>query len=361
MPPKKKKDKLPAITQLPSGAYRTQIYLGKDPATGKKIVESFSDPDYQTVVRWAMDRMRDREQSAELRKTPGKMTLGEAIDAYIAVKSSVLSPSTIKNYKAFRRTGMQHLMSVPLQRISQSDLQAAINMEATHLAAKTVRNHHAIVTSVLAVYRPDFKPTTTLPQKVKPDIVVPTDAEISALFSAVKDTEMEIPVTIAACCGLRRSEICGFKWSDVNFDKETLTIHTALVLDENLEYVEKGTKTTASKRTVPLMPQPLAALRTAYERTSPNNSDRITDLSPNIISQRFTKILERAEIRHFRFHDLRHYVVSVLLYLNVPKKYIADYVGHENENMIDQVYGHIMQDKKATFTDRLAEYLSKLS
>ena len=170
MPPKKKKDKLPAITQLPSGAYRTQIYLGKDPATGKKIVESFSDPDYQTVVRWAMDRMRDREQSAEIRATPGKMTLGEAIDAYIAVKSSVLSPSTIKNYKAFRRTGMQHLMSVPLQRISQSDLQAAINMEAATLAAKTVRNHYGVVTATMAMYMPNVRMNITLPKRQKPDI-----------------------------------------------------------------------------------------------------------------------------------------------------------------------------------------------
>jgi integrase len=360
MPPKKKKDKLPAITQLPSGAYRTQIYLGKDPATGKKIVESFSDPDYQTVVRWAMDRMRDRETDTPKNRAE-RMTLGEALDGYIALRTGVLSPSTIREYKRFRQKCMQDLLAMPIGRVTQNDLQRAVNEEATHLSPKTVRNHHAIVTSVLAVYRPDFHPSTALPQKVKPDIVVPTDAEISLLFSAVNGTEMDIPVTIAACCGLRRSEICGLKWSDVNFEKSTLTIHTALVLDENLEYVEKGTKTTASKRTVPLMPQPLAALRAAYERTAPDKSDRITDLTPNIISQRFTKILERAEIRHFRFHDLRHYVVSVLLYLNVPKKYIADYVGHENENMIDQVYGHIMQDKKATFTDRLAEYLSKLS
>lgn len=360
MPPKKKKDKLPAITQLPSGAYRTQIYLGKDPATGKKIYQSFTDLNYDIVARWALDRIRDRETDTTKNRTE-RMTLGEALDGYIALRSGVLSPSTIREYKRFRQKCMQWLLAMPISRITQNDLQRAVNEEATHLAAKTVRNHHAIVTSVLGVYRPDFHPTTTLPQKVKPDIVVPTDAEISALFSAVKDTDMEIPVTIAACCGLRRSEICGLKWSDVNFDKSTLTVHTALVLNENQEYVEKGTKTTASKRTVPLMPQPLAALRAVYERTAPDKSDRITDLTPNIISQRFTKILERAEIRHFRFHDLRHYVVSVLLYLNVPKKYIADYVGHENENMIDQVYGHIMQDKKAAFTDRLAEYLSKLS
>ena len=106
MPPKKKKDKLPAITQLPSGAYRTQIYLGKDPATGKKIVESFSDPDYQTVVRWAMDRMRDRETDTPKNRAE-RMTLGEALDGYISLRSGVLSPSTIREYKRFRQKCMQ--------------------------------------------------------------------------------------------------------------------------------------------------------------------------------------------------------------------------------------------------------------
>jgi integrase len=49
-----------------------------------------------------------------------------------------------------------------------------------------------------------------------------------------------------------------------------------------------------------------------------------------------------------------------MLYLNIPKKYIADYVGHKDEKMIDDVYGHIMKDKKSTFTDLLSNYMSGL-
>ena len=47
-----------------------------------------------------------------------------------------------------------------------------------------------------------------------------------------------------------------------------------------------------------------------------------------------------------------------MLSLNVPKKYIADYVGHETENMIDQVYGHIMASKKSSVQDQLQSYFS---
>ncbi len=359
MPPKKKKDKLPAITQLPSGAYRTQIYLGKDPATGKKIVESFSDPDYDVVARWALDRIRDREQSAELHKTPGKMTLGEAIDAYIASKSAVLSPATIREYRGIRRRNLEELMPLPINRITQNDVQAAINREALTLSPKTLRNHHGLITAVLGVYRPELQLRTTLPKKVKPDIYVPTDQEIKSLCQTVKDTPMEIPIILAACCGMRRSEICSLKWSNINFKKNTMTIRSARVYNDEGKIVEKETKTTAGKRTIPIMSPVRNALLRAHEAVEDDNTP-LTSMTPNSITNAFPHRLNAAGINHFRFHDLRHYVVSLMIFLNIPKKYIADYVGHENEKMIDQVYGHVMKDKKATFTDRLDEYLTSI-
>jgi integrase len=73
--------------------------------------------------------------------------------------------------------------------------------------------------------------------------------------------------------------------------------------------------------------------------------------SPNSITDGFAELLKRNGIPHYRFHDLRHYAVSTMLLLNIPKKYIADYVGHETEHMIDTVYGHIMRDKKDDLMD----------
>lgn len=361
MPPKKKKDKLPAITQLPSGAYRTQIYLGKDPATGKKIVESFTDPDYSTVARWALDRIRDRDQCADLRSAPGKMTLGDAIDAYIAVKSSVLSPATIKNYKAFRRTGMQHLMGVPLQKITQSDLQAAINIESATLAAKTVRNHYGVITATMAMYVPNIRMNITLPQRQKPDICIPSEKEIKLLLDSVKNTPMDAPLHLAACCGMRRGEICALKWSDIDFKKNTLTIRAAVVYDENEQLVEKAPKTKAGKRTVYMLPVVAESLKRtqAVQEAEGEKSPNVVPFTPAAMINRFIRLQKKLNISKFRFHDLRHYTVSVMLLLNIPKKYIADYVGHETENMIDQVYGHIMAEKKATFTDQLQDYFQQ--
>jgi integrase len=357
MPRTKVKDKMPAIQELPSGSYRVQIYIGTDAVTGKKLYDSFTHHDRGDVMRWALDRIREREYNNE-RRSSHKITFGEAVDAYIESKSAILSPATIREYKRKRKKSIQVLMDKPIGTISQQDIQIAINIESASHSPKTVKDIHGLITAVMSVYRPDFRINTTLPQKEKTEIEIPTDDEISRLLDAAKGLPEQVPICLAACCGMRRSEICALKWSDVDFKKDTIRIKEALVYDENDELVAKKTKTTESTRTISMMPVVKSVLLAAHEGKS--DSDNVTELTPNAVYHRYSNLLAKCGIRHYKFHSLRHYVVSVLLYLNVPKKYIASYVGHSSESMIDQVYGHIMADKKQSFTDKLNDYFSKM-
>ena len=358
MPHAKKKDTIPAVNRLPSGSYRVQIYVGKDPETGKKLYDNFTDKDYNTVVHWAIDRLRDREEERDVRNNPSKMTFGEALDKYIESKSAILSPTTLREYKRKRRTCVPSLMSIPINKIKQQDIQVAINIEATRVKPRTVRDIHGLISSVLSVYRPDMPLKTTLPQKEKTEIEIPTDEEVKSLLEHSKGTLIEAPLFLAACCGLRRSEICALKWSDVDFKKKTITIRGALVYDENNELVLKKTKTTAGTRTIQMIPIVEEVLARIREKDA--DKEYVTSLTPNAVYHRYIDLLDKCGVRHYRFHSLRHYTVSVMLLLNVPKMYIADYVGHHSESMINQVYGHVMKEKKSTFADRLNEYLSTL-
>jgi integrase len=353
-----KKKKPPSIKQLPSGNYNVQIVVGND-ASGKRIVESFTDASYAAVMQWALDRRLTRDEEQTHLPGSGSMTFGDALDAYIESKSAVLSPATIRGYRVIQRNALESLMPMQLRKITQNDLQVAINKEALDHKPKTLRNYNALITSVFSTFRPDFHPHTTLPQKEKNEIEVPEEDEVKKLLTAAKGTRYYIPIILAACCGMRRSEICGLRWKDVNFKKNTIRIDSALVVDEENNYVEKGTKSYSGTRTIPMMPPVRAALEEALtDTTAPD--DLLFKGSINTITNKFPNILAKAGVRHFRFQDLRHYVVSIMLYLNIPKKYIADYVGHKDEKMINEVYGHIMKDKKSTFTDLLSNYMSSL-
>ena len=361
MPKKKSTPSLPAIKQLPSGSYRAQVYTHTD-AAGKRHFESFTSPNYNALVM-ELANFKSEQKRNKIKKKEA-LTLGTAFDRYIESKSAVLSPSTIKSYRAIRRNNLTGLYPLNIYDITQEQVQIAINKEAMTRTPKTVANIHGILAAVLQVFRPDFVLHTTLPQKKKAEIQIPTEEEVQHLLRVTRGTDMEVPIILGALCGMRRSEICALTWDDIDFAESKIHIRKALVLSEDLELVEKGTKTTAGNRSIRLFP-PVAAALLAAKSTQETNENRDANdgyitVKPDIISHRFEKLLKREGIRHYRFHDLRHYTVSVMLSLNVPKNYIANFVGHSSERMIDQVYGHIMANKKTSVEDVLQTYYNTI-
>ena len=358
MPPKSRNTGIPKITQLPSGAYHATVYSHTDEA-GKRHYESFTGHDYNQLMLDIVSFKNDKRISRideSLGKT--KLTVASAMDQYIESKSAILSPSTIASYKAIRRNNLLSIQKLTVKQVTQELVQIAINQEAMNKTPKTVRNIHGFLAAVLQVYRPDLILRTTLPQKTKSAIAIPTEEEVKLLVAATKDTEMEIPLLLAACCGMRRSEIAALTWKDIDFTKNTITIKKALVLDDDNELIEKTTKTTAGTRVIRMFPVVAEAL-IHYKEHHPDTGEYIT-IRPDIISHRFEKLVKRTGIPHYRFHDLRHYTVSVMLSLNIPKNYIADFVGHETENMIDKVYGHIMQSRKTSAEDLMQNYYQNI-
>ena len=352
--PKKRNTGLPKISQLPSGAYHANVYSHTD-ADGKRRYESFTGYDYNQVmlqiVQFKADKKQDKLDSA---LGNVKMTVADAMDQYIESKNAILSPSTIASYKAIRRNNLLSLQKITVKQVTQETVQIAINQEAMNKTPKTVRNIHGFLAAVLQVYRPDLVLHTTLPQKVKSEIAIPTEEEIRLLLDTVKGTDMELPLILAACCGMRRSEIAALTWKDIDFRKNIIKIKKALVMDDDNELIEKTTKTTAGTRTIRMFPVVSDALM-RYKEDHPDDGGYIT-VRPDIISHRFEKLVKRLCLPRYRFHDLRHYTVSVMLSLNIPKNYIADFVGHETENMIDKVYGHIMQSRKTSVEDLMQNY-----
>lgn len=361
MPKKKSTPGLPTIKQLPSGSWRAQVYTHTD-AAGKRHFESFTNPDYNALVMELVQFKADQKRNKFKKKEA--LTLGAAFDRYIESKSAVLSPSTIKSYRSIRRNNLTDLYPLRIEDVTQEQVQIAINKEAMTRTPKTVANIHGMLAAVLQVFRPDFVLHTTLPQKKKSEIQIPTEEEVQQILRAVRGTEMEVPIILGALCGMRRSEICALTWDDIDFEKNKIHIRKALVLSEDLELIEKGTKTTAGTRSIRLFPPVAAALQAAKAAQEGNENSEGNDgyitVKPDIISHRFEKLLKREGIQHYRFHDLRHYTVSVMLSLNIPKNYIANFVGHSSERMIDQVYGHIMANKKTSVEDVLQTYYNSI-
>lgn len=355
--PKKRNTKLPAIKQLPSGAYHATVYSHTD-SDGKRHYESFTDFDYNAVLLAVAQFKADKKQDKIDRATGKiKMTLGEAMEKYMESKSAVLSPATIRSYRTIIRNYLKVLQTVHVDELTRDQVQVAINQESMAHSPKTVRNIHGFLTAVLQVYRPDFVLHTTLPQKKKPSISIPTEDEIKKLFTMTEGTDLYIPVLLGAVCGMRRGEIGALTWDSIDFKKGTITIDQALVLGEDHEWIEKTTKTAAGTRTIRMIPLVANALKKTKEEST--STDGYITIRPDLISNRFYNLIRESDLPNYRFHDLRHYTVSVMLSLNIPQNYIAGFVGHSSTRMIETVYGHLMASKKTSVEDQMQDYFAK--
>lgn len=335
------------IQRLPSGNYRARVHIGN----GK--YKSITGKDKKAVQLEAAQL--EAELTSNVLSPKAAMTLSAAVDGYIEQKLNVLSPSTIRGYRAVQRNAMPDLMAMELREIDAEAVQRAVNDFAKNHSPKYVRNAYGLISTTLATYLPELRLKTTLPQKQKTEIEIPTEEEVQRIFEYVKGTDMELPIRLGACCGMRRSEILGLKWEDIDLKEGIINISEALVLDENNQTVSKGTKSVAGTRTIRIYPFVKDILK-----NTPQDGKYVTSLTGIQITKRFAKILKGCGIRHYTFHALRHYLVSVMLSLNVPKSYIADYVGHETEHMIDAVYGHIMARKKTSVEDALQSYFLQI-
>lgn len=220
-----------------------------------------------------------------------------------------------------------------------------INDLSRSKSPKTVHNYHGLISSVIGS---DLVLKTSMPQKVRPELYIPSDAEIKTLVDAVRDTELEIPVLLGAFCMMRRGEICALTLNDIQGD--VIHVHHSLVLGTDKEWHLKAPKTGSSDRYI-------SAPSFVTDRI--REVGHITTLNPNSITIMFQRVLTRANIEHFRFHDLRHYSASIRHALGIPDAYIMQEGGWKTDAVLKSVYRHAMSDRQKE-ADRANAHFSKL-
>ncbi len=269
-------------------------------------------------------------------------TLSEAYRDYIELKSSILSPSTIRGYLAYMINSFQELMPLNIYSLNNITIQKAVNRYAINHSPKTVRNAYGLLHSILQVYYPEFEPKITLPQKIKPQYVLPTTDTINTLLFFADD-RIKFPILLAAQGGLRRSEIAALQLSD--FNDFGVNINKAVVYNSDLELVIKTTKTISGTRFVPLSPSLIKMAR----------NYKYFGINPNSISNSFHKLVLKTGVPAFNFHMLRHYFASELHAHNIPDKYIATIGGWSSTSVLQNIYQHTLKDKQSEYEKQITD------
>ncbi|MGN0700500.1 MAG: tyrosine-type recombinase/integrase [Oscillospiraceae bacterium] len=331
-----------AITakKLPSGNWRARVFY-KD-ASGKECCESFT-----AETKKEAEFLAAQFRAVRKEQTNSKLTLRAASERYIDSKRNVVSPSTVRGYMAILRNYAQDIMPLRITDITQEAVQISINKLAANHSPKTCRNVHGFISAVLGVYRPDFILHTTLPKRKRNDIYVPDGAEVEQILQLARGTINEVPVFLAAECGLRASEIAALRVENVKPD--CIQVKEAAVLDENGTEQVKAPKSYTSYREVPIAPEVSAYLIAQAQ------DGRVCPRRAVNICNNWDKFREKHDCinDNLNFHALRHHYASKCLLMNIPQKYIAELMGHSSTDMIEKVYQHIFPSAMEEFAEKI--------
>ena len=331
--------------QLPSGRYRVQVvYKGDD---GRRHTKSFTADTRSEAEELAEDFRRGREK-------PGD-TVGEAVETYLHAREGVLSPSTLRAYKSIQRThftagfGRKRLSA-----LSNEDVQVWVSKLSASVTPKTARNVYGLFLAAADMVAPGTRFSVLLPQKKRPELYTPSDADIQKLIAGITDRELRVAVMLGAFATMRRGEICALLREDVSPDAVSVT--KCRVLSPDMVWRVKQPKTYSSYRTVPIPPFLFAEIE-ALDREP---GERLIQCSPDALSNRFRKAVSASGLPHIRFHDLRHYSASILHAIGVPDQYILARGGWASDYVMKAVYRGAISDEARKQDEKIADHFSRL-
>lgn len=307
------------------------------------------------------------------------------IDHWLPAIEAGLRPSTLQGYRSAIKTYvLPRLGEMRLQALTPDQLNAFYgellregrrNGKAP-LSPKTVRNVHVMLHKALhdAVrwgYLPRNVAEFSDPPKQRSSgkaMRTWTPAELRSFLESVAGDPYYAAWVLAASTGMRRGEVLGLRWQDIDFDRRRLAIRQTIIsIDYQVEISEP--KTARGRRSVALDSGTVTALRT--HRAAQNQlklklgeayqdlglifcRDDGTPVHPDRFTQMFDKHVRDSGLPRIRLHDLRHTHATLALAAGIHPKVVSERLGHSTVAFTMDVYSHAIPSMEAEAAETIA-------
>ena len=322
---------MPTAKKTKSGSWHCIGYSGRD-EYGKRTYKSFTVRDPTRRGKKECERQAAEWAAGHKDKPPEERTVQDAVRKYIDMKKPVLSPSTIRGYELYLKKRMQPISDVSLQDLTASRCQLWVNDLASECSTKYIKNVYGLFRAALE-YSGSAAPHVTYPGAPRRPLYTPCDADIQILLKHIRGRpELFTAVLLAAFGSMRRGEICALKREDIVGNR--VTVCRSMVRDIDCYWhIKPFPKTDESNRIV-VLPDGIPELLTIPIK-----------LHPEQVSNRFRRAVRSCGCqRIFRFHDLRHYYVSIAHALGIPDAYIMRMGGWKSDTIMHRVYRDTLPD-----------------
>ena len=364
------------------------VFQRKDGRWEGRIVVGYNENGYaRTKNVTAHTKTVCQEKLAKLREECGRrsekikpdMPFGDWIDFwYQNYSAPKLRPTTQACYSVRIYTHIiPSVGNIPLNKLTQNDLQQFyarlkksgrkkhVDKFGEGLSDRMVRSCHTTCRTALekavneGLIRINPAVGCKLPPKKAKEMQVLTPPEITRFLIQAREEGYYELFLLELTTGMRRGEILALKWRDLNLKTGELHI-SRQVLKVNGKVLISTPKTKSSNRMILLPPEMLELLaelktRTDSEWIFPSPLDLTQPRHPAAVYHRFQKILERANCKRVRFHDLRHTFATMALENGMDIKTLSAMIGHVSAETTLNIYSHItdtMQQQAAARIDR---------
>lgn len=329
--------------------------------------------------RAAEAKMREivAEWEAEANETPCRMPRSgfqsehvlfeDYVEAWLANRELSVRPNSAKSYRDYANTHIiPELGGYHVEQITWRVLQKFCDSKLKDHSKSSVKKYFIVIRGAMD----DAVRDGVIPSNPERLVRWPKGSpskkaralsfdEVAKLMTAVEDAGEPIraAVVLALFYGLRRSEACGLRWTDIDFANGTMHIQHTLVQNGSVVLDDDHTKTAESDRTLVLIEDTVPYLKQlrGQQRRAGLVMDKVVvwpdgrPVRPDGITRMFHTVLRRSGIENARFHDLRHTAASMLANAGVPPKQLQAFLGHSDIEMTLGVYVHTPDDAaKAT-------------
>jgi integrase len=364
------------IRRLPNGSYEVRVHLSKDPISGK--VRQLSRTTRGTEAAARKLRAKLITEVAEGKHGGTSTTFGALLDSWLEHRKKMgASPTTLAaDGEKIERVIRPAIGSVRLNKLTARHLDS---LYASH-RGRSVRHYHRLIHAALeqafrwgwvdANVAKRARPGTVAPMAIKP----PSVPQLRTLLTAARAARRRDLVQIiqwAAMTGMRRGEICGLRWHDVDWTARTVQVRRS-IYQVGTVVAEKNPKT-HQQRTIHVSDEALAVLtarlndirgdaavlgltpeRNGYVWSHDELGNR--PLHPMSLTVAFHRVAERAGVP-CRFHDLRHFTATELLARGHSLPTVSGLLGHARVTTTANIYAHATDEADRAAADELGSLL----
>ena len=299
-----------------------------------------------------------------------RMTLGEWLDKWLdEYMIFTVRESTLDSYRAMVKNQVKPFIGgKQIASLTTADMQKFYNkikkegrvrehpIHGKTLADSMVRGIHMMLHEALDTAVKERliakNPTngTTVPKCNYPEKQILGDSQLETFLEAIKGEEYwDTFFYVEVMTGLRRGEICGLKWQDINFEENKLQVKRSVSVKKGGGVSIGETKTESGVRCIQMPPSVAELLQNRKQRAItewvfPNFMHPEQPISPATAYRKLKLILKHAGLPLIRFHDLRHTFATHATHGGVDPKTLAGILGHTNASFTLDTYTHVTND-----------------